>query len=49
MYLRDSLLRLAAADLYRPHWSPQILDELHRVLVREGATSAPVTSHSSPR
>ncbi|MEV6966254.1 PIN domain-containing protein [Hamadaea sp. NPDC051192] len=32
MYLRDSLLRLAAADLYRPHWSPQILAELHRVL-----------------
>lgn len=39
MYLRDSLLRLAVADLYRPIWSTDILTELHRALVREGATS----------
>jgi PIN domain len=39
MYLRDSLLRLAVADLYRPLWSPHILLELRQALVREGATS----------
>lgn len=36
MYLRDSLLRLAIADLYRPVWSGQILQELRVALVREG-------------
>jgi predicted nucleic acid-binding protein len=35
MYLRDSLLRLAVADLYQAVWSPQILNELQRALVRE--------------
>jgi predicted nucleic acid-binding protein len=31
-YLRDTLLRLAAAETYRPRWSAHILDELHRLL-----------------
>lgn len=31
-YLRDTLLRLATAETYRPLWSAHILDELHRLL-----------------
>lgn len=35
MYLRDTLLRLATADLYQPLWSSSILTELRAVLVRQ--------------
>jgi predicted nucleic acid-binding protein len=32
MYLRDSLLRVAEQELYRPLWSPQILGEVSDAL-----------------
>ena len=35
MYLRDTLLRLAVAEIYQPLWSADVLDELRTVLVRE--------------
>jgi hypothetical protein len=34
--LRDTLLRAAAAGLYRAFWSDEILDEVHRNLVANG-------------
>lgn len=34
--LRDTLLRLAEAELYLPLWSPRILDEMRRNLVGNG-------------
>ena len=37
MYPRDTLLRAARAGLYRVYWSEQILDELRRNLVGNGA------------
>ena len=37
MYLRDTLLRAAEARLYRVYWSEQILEELRRNLVCNGA------------
>jgi predicted nucleic acid-binding protein len=33
MYLRDTLLSAAEAELYRPHWSQEILDGAFRNLV----------------
>lgn len=35
MMLRDTLLRLAAADCYRAHWSSRILDEVTRNLISD--------------
>lgn len=34
--LRDTLLRAAAAGLYQPHWSAEILEEVRRNLVAKG-------------
>ena len=40
--LRDTLLRLAEADLYRPRWSADIMVELDRNLVKHGVNPAGV-------
>lgn len=37
--LRDTLLRAAVRELYRPCWSDEILEEVERVLIREGMAS----------
>jgi len=34
--LRDTLIRAAIWELYRPAWTLQILEEMSRSLVREG-------------
>jgi len=36
MYLRDTLLRMAEAELYQVHWSQEILDGATRNLVEAG-------------
>lgn len=36
MYLRDTLLRMAEVELYRVHWSQEILDAATRNLVEAG-------------
>ena len=38
--LCDILLRLADRELYDPHWSGRILEELARTLVEHGLTRA---------
>lgn len=38
--LRDTLLRLAEADLYVPKWSERILAEVTKNLVESGRTDA---------
>jgi hypothetical protein len=34
--VRDTMLRAAAAGLYRPHWSQQILDDAIRNMLKDG-------------
>ncbi|BAZ15667.1 hypothetical protein NIES4071_75390 [Calothrix sp. NIES-4071] len=39
MYLRDTLLSVAEAELYELRWSQKILDEVMRNLVQKGKMS----------
>jgi len=41
-YLCDTFLRLAEAETYRPLWSADVLDELHRNLLRRGLAESAV-------
>ena len=41
-YLCDTLLSVAETGIYRPLWSPGVLDELDRNLRKRGATEAQV-------
>lgn len=37
--LRDTLLRAAAAELFQPHWSDEILEEAMRNLISDGVVT----------
>jgi predicted nucleic acid-binding protein len=43
--VRDTLLRAAALDLYRPQWSEQILNEVTRNLIENAMVSAAQATH----
>ena len=41
--LRDVLLHAAAAGLYRPHFTDEILEEMRRNLVKSGKSEASIS------
>ncbi|MEA5053414.1 MAG: PIN domain-containing protein [Propionicimonas sp.] len=43
--LADTLLRIAEEGAYRPHWSPDILDELRRNLMENAGISEAQAAH----